>query len=483
MEIGKMQFMVLSPTIVLAAGAFIILLGSVFLPKVKKTLFAYTGALSAAVSLALVLFALGGDSAESHFSSTLMLDNLSLFSAVVFLIGTILTLILSAGYVEKLEDSGEYYALLLLATLGMIAMTWTENLLMIFVGLEIMAISCYILTGYFKSVRTSTEAAMKYFLTGAFSSGILLYGIAVVFGLTGTLNLSIIGQKISDGMVPVSPFLLIGAVALLTGFLFKIAAFPFHFWSPDAYEGAPTPVAGYMSVASKAAAFVVIIRLMGSFYIDLSEYWIAALYAISVLTMIVGNVVAIAQTSIKRMLAFSSIAHAGYMLIGVIAMTADETSAATVLFYLLSYTFMNIGAFAVVMAAERKTGGEILIFHLKGMGFKFPFLGFAMAVFMFSLAGVPPTAGFFSKFYVFTAAISAGYTKLVIIAVINSLISAFFYLRVLVFMYMSESDKASEEPSIAPSLNVNLVLSLSVILIILIGVFPPKVLDWVQGVF
>ncbi len=482
MEIGMKQLMILSPTIVLIAGAFVVLLGSVFFPKIKRTFFAYFGAIVAVVALVVVLFGLGSEYSGSQFSSTLLLDNLSLFSATIFLIATILTIILSAGYVEKLEESGEYYALILLSCSGMIAMTWTENLLMIFVGLEIMAISSYILTGYFKSVRRSTEASLKYFLTGAFSSGILLYGVTVIFGLTGSLNLKIIGDRIVGGEVVISPFLLVGAATLLIGFLFKIAAFPFHFWSPDTYEGAPTPIAGFMSVASKAAAFIVIIRLMNSFYIDISQYWIGGICVLSVLTMFVGNITAISQSSVKRMLAFSSIAHAGYLLLGIVAMTADRLSASTVLFYLLSYTFMNLGAFGVVLAVEKKTGSEIFLSHLKGLGFSRPFLGFAMAVFMFSLAGIPPAAGFFGKFYIFTAAVKAGYIKLVLFAVLNSLISAFFYLRVLVYMYMNGTGE-EDQTFARPALNVNFVLALSVVLVVLLGVFPSSFLTWVEGVF
>ncbi len=470
------QLAVLAPTIILTAGALVILLLDVIFDRIKTGLLGYLGAVFSLISFCTVAFYMMGYRGE-YFSGTLLIDGLALFSGNIFLIATFLVLMMSVGYVERLEDHGEYYALVLLAAVGMLTMTWTTHLVVIFIGLEILSIASYVLTGYFRNVRNSSEASLKYFLTGAFSSGILLYGIAIVYGYTGSLDLN----KISDFLIHnQGPFVYIGTAAVLSGFLFKIAAFPFHSWSPDVYEGAPTPVTAFMSVGTKAAAFVVLLRLTFVSFQEFEFYIAGVLGVVSVLTMTVGNIAALVQDSLKRMLAYSSIAHAGYILIGVVA--GSYYGGAGVLFYLLAYAFMNIGAFCVVLTAERKTGKEIFIQNLKGAASSQPFIGLSMSVFMFSLAGIPPFSGFFGKFYVFSSAIkSAGneldrfFVILVIIAVINTLISVYYYLRVLVYMFM-KSERGRDMRLNIPSFGQYFVIALSMIVTVILGIFSSGVL-------
>jgi NADH-quinone oxidoreductase subunit N len=331
------------------------------------------------------------------------------------------------------------------------------DLLVIFLGLEIMSLAQYILAGMRPNFLKSSEAAMKYFLLGAFATGFLLYGISLLYGATGTTNLAGIMTAIREGGLSDHPLLSIGMGLLVVGFGFKVAAVPFHMWTPDVYEGAPTPVTALMSTGVKAAAFAALARVFVMALGDLQGSWAPLFWGLAVLTMTVGNLMAIAQQNIKRMLAYSSIAHAGYLLIALVA--AGPAGLTGLLFYLLAYAFMNLGAFAVVVAMEQREDRYLRLDDYSGLGFRYPLISAAMALFMFSLAGLPPTAGFMAKFYVFSAAVEQGYIGLTVIGVLNSLLSLYYYLRPVVFMYMEESKADRPTMPVEPFLLAGLVLT------------------------
>lgn len=363
------------------------------------------------------------------------------FINIIILAGGLLTVILSVPYLDQIRHAyGEVYALLLFATVGMITLGTANSLVTIFVGLETMSICLYIMTGLIREDVGATESALKYFLLGAFSTGFFLYGIALLYGATGTMYL----PEMIAGLEATGNTILFwaGVALLLIGFLFKVSAAPFHMWTPDVYQGAPTTLTGYMSTTSKAAAFAALILVL--FYALPPERWSLALAVIAVITMVLGNVLAIAQANVKRMLAYSSIAHAGYLLVGLAAGTAAAYSGA--LYYLLVYTLMNIGAFGVIALLEwdGKAGQEQTLDSLAGIGLKKPLLGVTMGFFMFSLIGFPPLGGFLGKYAIFAPAIDAGLTWLVIIAVLASAVSAYYYLRVLYVFFMQSPEDTPE---------------------------------------
>ena len=363
------------------------------------------------------------------------------FINLIILGGTFLTLLLSASYLRKIgKDYGEVYALLLFATIGTIVLGSANHLVSIFVGLETMSITLYILTGLVREDRGATEAALKYFLLGSFSTGFFLYGIALLYGATGTMYLPLM----MDGLALSGSDVLFwaGVGLFFIGFMFKVSAAPFHMWTPDVYQGSPTTLTGYMSTTSKAAAFASLVLVL--YYALPAERWSTVLAIIALITMVTGNVLALAQSNVKRMLAYSSIAHAGYLLVGLAAGTPEGYSGALV--YLLIYTFMNVGAFGVMAILEwdEKVGREQTLDSLAGIGFRKPLLGVAMGVFMFSLTGFPPLAGFFGKVLIFAPAIDAGLTWLVIIGVLTSVVSAGYYLRVLWVFWMKSPESVTE---------------------------------------
>lgn len=394
-------------------------------------------------------------------------DLYSIYFKLIFMINLILTILISLRYMQKERaEHGEYYSLLLFATAGMMIMASAKDLIVLYLGLELMALSTYILAGIKRHDVRSNEAAMKYFLLGGFSSALLLYGISLLYGLTTTTDLFKIAVHLKS--TGTTPALLLAMVLIMTAFCFKIAAAPFHMWAPDVYEGAPTSVTAFMSIGPKAAGFAVIGRVFIIAFQNNPTEWVPLLTGISVLTMAVGNILAIVQTNIKRMLAYSSIAHAGYMLIGIIAGTDEGTSA--MITYLLIYTFMNMGAFAIVILLDK--GEEIKDYE--GLAKSRPLVAALMLVFMFSLTGIPPTAGFIGKFKLFMAAIQAGYVWLVVIAVIFSAISAYYYLRIVVNMYMKDM---TEEASISPSPTLVLALVITVVMVFVIGIMPSLVIS------
>jgi len=449
------DFYYLLPELMLTGGALLVLLADVLMPKRRGLLMWLSMATVVVTTLAVASFA-GVETTSSR--GLLAIDDFALFFKVVFLLSAAVTILMSARYLEiEHVGAGEYYFLILCATLGMMFMASGIDLITIFIGLETMAVSFYILAGYLKPNRRSNEASVKYFLLGAFSLGILLYGMSLMYGLTGTTNL----RQIADVLQGQErSALLVLAISLVgAGVGFKIAAVPFHMWAPDVYEGAPTPVTAFMSTGVKAAGFAALVRVFLTALGELRGDWAPILWVLAVLTMTVGNVVAIAQQNVKRMLAYSSIAHAGYLLIALVAGNAAGFTG--LLYYLLAYTFMNLGAFAVVVALEQREDRYLLLGDYAGLGFRYPLLGVAMVLCMFSLSGLPPTAGFMSKFYVFSAAVEQGYIGLAIIGVLNSLISIYYYLYPLVLMYMEEPKAEMPVAQLNRSLVAALVLTMA----------------------
>ncbi|MDO8722342.1 MAG: NADH-quinone oxidoreductase subunit N [Syntrophales bacterium] len=462
----------LGPELILSIAAMFVLLVSVFLPKGRKNPAAYLSLLGIFFAFVSSIFLWGNP--RYAFNNMILVDNFALFFNSIFLIAAGLSILMSVNYLKEEEmNHGEFYALILFATVGMMFMAAGSNLITIFLGLETMSISIYVLAGFFRRSNKSNESALKYLLLGAFSSAFLLYGIALMYGATGTTDLKGISEFLSNAAYLKDPMLLAGMGLLLVGFGFKIASVPFHMWTPDVYEGAPTSITAFMSVGVKAAAFAAFVRVFLYSLWDLQPDWNHVLWILAVLTMTLGNVVAISQNNIKRMLAYSSIAHAGYIMIGMVA--SSELGTSGILFYMLAYAFMNLGAFGVIILYGRKGDENLDINDYSGMGFKYPGLALLMTNFMFSLAGIPPTAGFFGKFYIFSAAIKEGYIWLAIIGVMNSLVSVYYYLRITVMMYMKEPVKEFVGLNWSPSMAIALIIA--VIGTLLIGIFPSPYLD------
>lgn len=454
------------PEIVMTVLALAILLADLVIKR-KETI-----AFLSIVGVALVAYVLPG-SMGTTFNGMFLSDGYSMFFKLIFMLNVILTVLISVKYIviEKV-NFGEYYALILFSTLGMMIMASAGDLIVLYLGLELMALSTYILAGFIRYDIKSNEAAMKYFLLGAFASAFLLYGTSMIYGLTGTTDLKAISAYIVANGLSGNPVLMLSMILFAVAFSFKIAAVPFHMWAPDAYEGAPTSITAFMSVGPKAAGFAVLGRVFLIAFGSVKMEWSAVLVPIAILTMGVGNIVALSQTNIKRMLAYSSIAHAGYILLGIIAGTSDGM--ASVLTYMLIYAFMNIGAFAVVIMLRSEGFKGDNITDYEGLSKTHPLAAALMLVFMFSLTGIPPTAGFMGKFYIFMSAINAGYTWVVIIAVMFSAISAYFYLRVVMYMYMKEP-KETVQLSTSPA--IGLALAITVIAVLVIGISPSTVVN------
>ena len=422
--------------------------------------------------------AMWGGSSQAIFNNMLAVDNFALFFKLIFLGIAVLVILASVDYVSKFARfQGEYYALVLLATLGMMLMAATTELISVYIALELTSISLYILVGFLKD-RKSTEASLKYLLLGAVASAVLLYGMALIFGFTGKTQLGEIAQAIqamSPQVLLDSPALILGIVLLIAGFGFKIAAVPFHMWVPDVYEGAPTPITAYLSVGSKAAGFAIILRVFYSAFglpNWLSLDWGLIFAVLSAISMIVGNVIAISQTNIKRMLGYSSIAQAGYLMVGLatvgLASAADIPGRSGVLFFLAAYALTNLGAFIAIIAITNKLNSD-LIEDFSGMGKRAPLLALGLTLCLVSLVGMPPAAGFMAKFYIFSAAIQQNLLWLVIIAVLNSVVSAYYYLRVVKVMWLGQPVSEEKVPS---SGALKVALSLSCLGVLLLGIIP-----------
>jgi NADH-quinone oxidoreductase subunit N len=405
-------------------------------------------------------------------------DNFSLFVNLVLVAVGILTVIFSSQTVERDGiPAGEYYAIMLFAIVGMMLMGQATDLLVIFLALETMSIAVYILTGIRREQQQSTEAAFKYFLLGAFASSFFLYGVAFLYGVTGSTNLDRIGSVIAAQSMSGNPMILLGVGLLIVGFAFKVAAVPFHMWSPDAYEGAPAVVTGFMSTGVKAAAVAAFVRVFLSSLEPMITDWAPVLWAIAVATMVLGTVVGVAQTSLKRMLAYSSIAHGGYLLAGLVA--GNDVGKAAILFYLAAYALTNLGAFGVIALLGTRERANDDLRDYAGLFHSHPALAVLMTFFLLSLGGFPPTAGFIAKWYVFSAAIGSGYYGLAIIGVLSSVVSVFFYLRIVVMMFMTERDARPVPAPITGVAFAGLVLSLAGVLYL--GVLPTAVIDFAQA--
>src|SRR3990172_1153924 len=414
---------------------------------------------------------------ELGFNGTFLHGTYGSFFTMLFLAAGFLTVVVSQSYLSRLSiNRSEYYALVLFAIAGMILMASAVDLVIIFLGLELMSLCLYVLVGFHRTRGQSNEASLKYFLLGAFVTGFLLYGIALIYGVTGTTNLITIARTFSAHSSN-SLFLLgVGLVAI--SFSFKVAATPFHMWAPDVYEGAPTTVTAFMSTAAKAAGFAAFMAVfLRSFAfaetnINVILGWLAAG------SMVIGNVTAIAQTNVKRLLAYSSIAHAGYMLTGIAA--GNQEGQIGILFYLAAYVMMNIGAFAVIALLEKADGGGLTLNDYAGRSTQQPALAALLSVFLFSLAGIPPLAGFFGKYYVFLAAVKAGMTWLAIVGVLTSLVSVYYYLNLVVLMYFKEG---RGEVAAKPAKVTLVAIGIAALLVLEFGLYPSSVLNFAQRVF
>jgi NADH-quinone oxidoreductase subunit N len=402
-------------------------------------------------------------------------DNFGLFVTAILIVVGVLSLAISGPTIDREGlPRGEYYALMLFAIAGMMLMATASDLLVIFLALEVMSLAVYVLTGIRRDSPVATEAAFKYFLLGAFSSAFFLYGIAFTYGLTGSTRLDRIGSLMSAQATLSSPMQLLAVGLVLVGFAFKVAAVPFHMWTPDAYEGAPPAVTGFMSTGVKAAAFAAFVRVFLSAFEPLHPTWQYVIWAVAAATMIVGTVVGVTQTNVKRMLSYSSIAHGGYLLVALLA--ANDVGKGAVLFYLLTYAVTNIGAFGVIGLLEVADRPNDRVGDYAGLWNDRPWLAALMTIFLLSLGGFPPLAGFIAKWYVFSAAVKAGYTSLAIIGVLTSVVSVFFYLRIVVMMYMTPSETPRTLPAVPAVAAVALVAS--ALLIFYLGILPTRVLDW-----
>ena len=443
----------------------------------KKEVVAAVGIAGALVALYGTCKLYGVYESQGVFAGMFVLDGYANFFKLIFYLNVILTICISFKYmaIEK-ASYGEYYALLMFATTGMMIMVSAADLIVLYLGLELMALSTYILVGITRKQQRSNEAALKYFFLGAFSSAFLLYGISLTYGLTGTTNLREIAVALQTLNLNGSPIMYLGLIFMIVAFGFKIALVPFHMWAPDVYEGAPTSITAFMSVGPKAAGFAVLGRVLFDAFAGMQAQWASILIPVAVLTMAAGSIIALAQTNIKRMLAYSSIAHAGYMLLGII--TGTDGGLTSTVNYLAIYLFMNIGAFAIVIMLRSEGFRGENIDDYMGLSKSHPVASALMLVFMFSLAGIPPTAGFIGKFYVFMEVVKAGYVYLAIIAVVFSAISAFFYLRVVMYMYMK--DPVKEVPGLTGSPSMSIALAFTAVMILIIAIFPSYLLNLVR---
>jgi NADH-quinone oxidoreductase subunit N len=469
------NFKLILPEIILSVFAIFIILLDPFLSKERKMICGHVAWI--AVVLAFLANLSLWDLQEATFSDMFLVDNFATFFKFIFLIGSFLIIFVSMNYLKREEIlHGEYFGLILFSTLGMMLLASGFDLVIIFLGLEIMSISLYVLTGFRRSDLKSNEAALKYFLMGAFATGFLLYGIVMMYGSVGSTNLEKIIKTIALGEAGPGLMVWAGAGLLLVGFGFKVAAVPFHMWVPDVYQGAPTPITAFISAGPKAAGFAALLRVFLFSFVTIKVDWTTIVWIMAALTMTTGNIIAIAQSDIKRMLAYSSIAHAGYVLVALVA--GGETGVSSALFYLLSYTFMNIGAFTIVILLGRKGQENTGLDDYSGLAARSPLLAILMSVFMFSLAGFPPTAGFMGKFYVFSAAVKSGFVGLVVIGVLNSLVSVYYYLRIVVIMFMRAPEPEAQRIPIA--FGTGLVLLISIWGVLHLGILPESLLNLAQ---
>lgn len=466
------DWILLSPELVLTAAGLLLMMMSVSFGKAREEFLGFLAILSVVLTgIALALAAAQPGRAQPTLGGMFVLDNFALFFKMLILLSLVLTILASVRFVGSAPyPGGEYYALLLFTGVGMLFMVSGANLASIYVSLELMALSSYILAGYFKGEPKSTEAALKYFILGAFSSGVLLYGISLVYGQTGKLGLADVGQLFASAER--SNLTMLGILLILAGLLFKVAAVPFHVWVPDVYEGAPTPITAFFSVGPKLAAYAILARI---FYVAFPKFradWGLIVALVAAATMILGNVSALLQTNVKRMLAYSSIAHAGYALLGVLGFS-NPFGIWGILVYLLAYLLMNFGVFGLVIFLESHGYAAETVSDFNGLARRNMPAAIVMLLFLLSLAGIPPTAGFIGKYYLFTAAMKAGYAWLAVLAVLMSAVSLFYYFRIAAAMFFSESDGAKLSGSYA----LTAAVAICAVGTLVVGVAPEPVLE------
>lgn len=472
MTFPAIPWLALLPVLAVTGTAVLVMLADLFSEGPDREGLGWIGI--AGLVVAAVVSATLWNTHESGFADGLVLDRFAVYFAVLVCLVAALALLMSMDYLSLIGvRSGEYYALLLFATAGMVLMAAATDLIVLFLGLEVVSIAAYALAGISRRELRSSEAAVKYFLLGAFATGFLLFGIALLYGAFGTTTLGPVRQGVAAMSGMQRALATSGLALLLVGFGFKIAAVPFHAWAPDVYEGSPTSVTAFMAVGVKAAAFAALVRVLIGTFPALAVDWSTILWWLAVLTMTLGNVTAIVQRNIKRMLAYSSIAHAGYILVGLVV--ANQAGSAAVLYYLLVYALMNLGAFTVVIALGARDEPNENLDDYSGVGFRHPLLGFGMTVFMLSLAGIPSLAGFTGKFYLFAAAVKSGYVGLAVIGVLNSVVSMYYYAYVLVRMFMTEGTREVGGLAHRPYLLATLLLTVSGT--VLLGIFPSWAYD------
>ncbi len=494
------EYAALLPGVVVSLAALLVVILDVFhRTETSRDYLAYISAIGLAAGLFCCWLLWGDSLAAPTFGGMVYLDKFGLFIGGLCCVSGILAVLVSPGYLKASNmDRGEYYMLLLFGVAGMIFMANAADLLTLFIALEVMSIPIYCIAAFMRKDGRSAEAGLKYFILGAFSTGLLLYGIALMYGLTGTTNLEFIALNLEvivnnpEAFAASKEMLVLSIMLILSGFAFKVAAVPFHIWTPDVYTGSPTPAVGFMATAVKAAAFAGMIRVfVGAFYEPVFRGgffgigWIDVLLVLAAGSMVLGNLVAIAQDNVKRMLAYSSIAHAGYILVGLVAANAHPDYFLfndSVLFYLVAYSFGTLGAFGVLAYLRKKSGAPVETYDdLAGVGFKYPAVGLVMAVCMFSSAGIPPTAGFLGKFYVFRAAVEVGaqsdefaFIGISILAVLTSIAGVYYYLRVLVYMYMRKGEDNVVE---LKSTGAMFALAAAAVMSLYIGILPGKTID------
>jgi NADH-quinone oxidoreductase subunit N len=462
------------PLVIVILWACVLLLVDLFIPKDRK---AWTAILASVGMLVAIGFSIAQTGVETEaFGGMIRVDGFSQFLTILVLGSGLVAIMLSFDYLNRLGiQRGEYYVLLMFSISGMMLMSVAADLIVIFLALELLSIPLYVLAGFAVPRSDSEEAAIKYFLLGAFASGFLVYGVAIIFGATGYTGLTDIFQAVQGGAVDLT-LLAVGAALILVGLGFKVAAVPFHMWTPDVYQGAPSSVTAFMAVGAKVGGFAALMRIFVTSLGALAMDFTAVLWGLAALTMILGNVVAIAQKNIKRMLAYSSIAQAGYILMALVPYGQKEVindAVAAALLYLIAYAFMNFAAWAVVITMERAEGKGLEISDYAGLGRKYPVLAAIMTVSMLSFTGIPPTLGFIGKFYLFRSVIDGGFVWLAIIGVLTSLVSAYYYLRVVVYMYMQDGEPQAQRDNW-----VYLTAAVTGLGIIVLGIFSLPLLTW-----
>jgi len=470
----------LLPELILVALLLVVITTDLFLPRDRKWVLVPLTVAGLILTGAACVVVWGIN--ETVYAGFYVVDDLSVFLKGATVVIGILSALFAPSYLAvRRIPLGEFFTILISALLGMFVLASSSDLITLFLGLELMTMPSYMLTGLHKTDRYSNEGGLKYFLLGSFASAILLFGIAWVYGLTGTTNIAEVAAALGGDL---SPAMLVAIGFLMVGGTFKIAAVPFHYWTPDAYQGAPTPITGFLSVGPKLGAFALLIRVFAEALEPLRADWLAIFLVLTVLTMTIGNVVALTQVNVKRMLAYSSIAHTGYIMAGLAAFAATDDAAVaaqgieSVLFYLLGYAVMNIAAFAVVGMLQRDTSRYGGLSSFAGLASRAPVLAAAMAVLMLSLTGIPPTVGFFAKLYVLLASVEAGLEWLAVIIVLNAALAAFYYLRVVVYMYMRDPEEEPAQLDRSPFGTV--ALAISVAAVVLLGLFPGATLDLLE---